>query len=122
MNKKIIAISVIALLVTVIPLGVKAHPGRTDGEGGHTNRSTGEYHYHHGYSEHDHYDMDGDGDIDCPYNFKDKTNQSSKEPSKPAVEEPAKPESKKDYTDILGVVLSVGLYVFLMFILPYLIR
>ena len=56
---------------------VLAHPGRTDGKGGHTNRSTGEYHYHHGYPEHDHYDMDGDGDRDCPYDFDKKTNHSS---------------------------------------------
>lgn len=124
MKKKIIAISVIVLMAASMPLVVKAHPGRTDSKGGHTNRSTGEYHYHHGYSAHDHYDMDGDGDIDCPYNFKDKTShsnktsKSSKEPSKPAVEEPAKSEPKKDYTAILAGVLSVGLYVFLMFILP----
>ena len=80
MKKPIITISALALimlLVIYMPLSVKAHPGRTDGNGGHTNRSTGEYHYHHGYSEHDHYDMDGDGDIDCPYNFKEKTNHSS---------------------------------------------
>lgn len=50
-----------------------AHPGKTDGKGGHINHSTGEYHYHHGYSEHQHYDMDGDGDADCPYSFDDKT-------------------------------------------------
>lgn len=31
-----------------------AHSGRTDGNGGHYNRSTGEYHYHHGYSAHQH--------------------------------------------------------------------
>lgn len=31
-----------------------AHSGRTDSNGGHYNRSTGEYHYHHGYSEHQH--------------------------------------------------------------------
>ena len=73
MKKKIIAISVAALMVASMALVVEAHPGRTDGSGGHTNHSTGEYHYHHGYSAHDHYDMDGDGDIDCPYNFKDRT-------------------------------------------------
>ena len=77
MKKKIIAIFVIALMVTVIPLVVKAHPGRTDGRGGHTNHSTGEYHYHHGYSAHDHYDMDGDGKKDCPYDFKDTTDHRS---------------------------------------------
>ena len=118
--KKIIAIFAIALMVTSIPLVVKAHPGRTDGKGGHTNRSTGEYHYHHGYSAHDHYDMDGDGDIDCPYNFDDQTSHSNK--NSQSSKAPSKSEPEKDYTDILGVVLSVGLYVFLMFILPNLIR
>lgn len=58
-------------------LGVNAHPGKTDGSGGHTDHNTGEYHYHHGYPEHDHYDMDGDGSIDCPYDFQDKTDHSS---------------------------------------------
>ena len=77
MKKKIITISVIALMLTSIPLGVKAHPGRTDSKGGHTNHSTGEYHYHHGYSAHNHYDMDGDGTIDCPYDFDDKTDRNS---------------------------------------------
>lgn len=38
-----------------------AHSGRTDSNGGHYNRSTGEYHYHHGYSAHQH--LDGV----CPY-------------------------------------------------------
>ena len=80
MKKTIIAISALALIMLVVssmPLSVKAHPGKTDGNGGHTNRSTGEYHYHHGYSAHDHYDMDGDGDVDCPYDFRDKTGASS---------------------------------------------
>ena len=48
---------------------VSAHSGRTDSNGGHYDRSTGDYHYHHGYSAHDHYDMDGDGDVDCPYEY-----------------------------------------------------
>lgn len=62
-------IAVVLSLTTV----VYAHPGRTDENGGHYNRSTGEYHYHHGYSEHQHYDMDGDGDVDCPYDFEEPT-------------------------------------------------
>jgi hypothetical protein len=37
-----------------------AHPGKTDKNGGHTDKSTGEYHYHHGYEAHQH-----DGDV-CP--------------------------------------------------------
>ena len=67
-----------AFIIAATLIGsVSAHPGRTDSNGGHTDRSTGEYHYHHGYSAHDHYDMDGDGDDDCPYDFKDKTGSSS---------------------------------------------
>ena len=130
MKKPIITISALALIVFMIasmPLSVKAHPGRTDGKGGHTNSSTGEYHYHHGYSEHDHYDMDGDGDIDCPYDFKDKTNhsskssQSSKKPTEPKNQAQSEPEPKKKDHSILAAILAFGLYVFFMFVLPSLI-
>lgn len=76
MKKVLLVISILVSLVS-ITLGVDAHPGRTDGAGGHTDSSTGKYHYHHGYSAHDHYDMDDDGDIDCPYEFKDKTEHIS---------------------------------------------
>lgn len=48
-----------------------AHPGGTDSKGGHTNHSTGEYHYHHGYPAHQHENGQ------CPYDFDDKTGQSS---------------------------------------------
>lgn len=60
-----------------LPICAFAHPGNTNGDGGHYDRSTGEYHYHHGYPAHDHYDMDGDGIIDCPYDFDDKTGENS---------------------------------------------
>lgn len=75
--KKVLFVISIIVLITSIALCVSAHPGRTDGSGGHTDHSTGEYHYHHGYPAHDHYDMDGDGDLDCPYDFDDKTDHSS---------------------------------------------
>ena len=76
--KKIIAFCILTLLVIVLlEVTVFAHPGRTDGDGGHTDNGSGEYHYHHGYSAHDHWDMDGDGDIDCPYEFDDKTDHNS---------------------------------------------
>ena len=54
----------IFLLCTIICLPSSAHSGRTDSRGGHTNRSTGEYHYHHGYPEHQH--TNGV----CPYDYK----------------------------------------------------
>ena len=59
------------ILLCALPITIAAHSGRTDGKGGHYNRSTGEYHYHRGYSAHDHYDINGDGIIDCPYEFED---------------------------------------------------
>lgn len=63
----------LAAVVMLLPLTALAHPGKTDGSGGHTDLSSGEYHYHHGYSAHQHYDMDGDGVVECPYDFKDDT-------------------------------------------------
>ena len=75
--KRIPRLLTVLLLLLYFPVVVKAHPGKTDSRGGHTNHSTGDYHYHHGYSAHDHYDMDGDGNVDCPYDFKDKTSSSS---------------------------------------------
>lgn len=75
--KKYSALIFISALISLLCFISFAHGGRTDSNGGHYDRSTGEYHYHHGYSAHDHYDMDGDGDIDCPYKFDDKTNHNS---------------------------------------------
>lgn len=54
------AFFVLAFII-LIAFSSYAHPGRTDGNGGHYNRSTGEYHYHHGYPEHQH-----PGGV-CPY-------------------------------------------------------
>ena len=113
MKKHLWILSILALSALVfgsLTLCVKAHPGRTDGNGGHTNRSTGEYHYHHGYSAHDHYDMNSDGVKDCPYDFDDKTehNHSSKS------------AKKRKESLSFGVIIAFGLYVFFMFILPFL--
>lgn len=59
------------LLCALFQCTASAHPGRTDSNGGHYNRSTGEYHYHHGYPEHQH-----ENGI-CPYSFEDKTGQNA---------------------------------------------
>ncbi len=72
--KKIILI--LFLLLFFLPLTVSAHKGRTDSNGGHYDRSTGEYHYHHGYPAHQH-----ENGI-CPYDYdvktkKNKNNSSS---------------------------------------------
>lgn len=65
------------IVVLCSSLVVSAHPGKTDGNGGHTDSETDEYHYHHGYPAHEHKDLDGDGTKDCPYDFDDKTGQNS---------------------------------------------
>lgn len=67
MKKSGIICVLMILLLTTISLG---HKGRTDSEGGHYDRSTGEYHYHHGYPAHQH--IDGI----CPYSYDDQTSSS----------------------------------------------
>lgn len=67
---------VVFYLLLVIAVPTSAHSGKTDGNGGHHDWSTGEYHYHHGYPAHQHYDIDNDGTIDCPYDFNDRTSHS----------------------------------------------
>lgn len=47
-------ILIFLLVLLIVCFNVYAHPGRTDGAGGHYNHSTGEYHYHHGEPEHQH--------------------------------------------------------------------
>lgn len=70
--KMLLQMSAIAALTIGCFTTSYAHPGRTDSNGGHYNRSTGEYHYHHGYPEHQH------PNGVCPYDFDDKTEDSSR--------------------------------------------
>lgn len=66
--------SVLALIVALMYLAVPAlaHSGRTDANGGHYNRATGEYHYHHGYPEHQH------PGGECPYDYHDATDYNDR--------------------------------------------
>lgn len=53
-----------AYLMATLGLSIiLAHPGRTDADGGHYDRSTGEYHYHHGYEAHQHENGE------CPFDY-----------------------------------------------------
>lgn len=74
--KKVFKISLILMSIVVIILGscvaVFAHPGKTDSDGGHFDRSTGEYHYHHGYPAHQHENGT------CPYDFKNNEKSTEK--------------------------------------------
>lgn len=60
----IILITAIIILV-ISAISCLAHSGRTDGRGGHYDRSSGEYHFHHGYSAHQH------PNGVCPYDDED---------------------------------------------------
>lgn len=48
MSKKGLNLTFCIILIFVFLITASAHPGRTDKNGGHYNRSTGEYHYHTG--------------------------------------------------------------------------
>lgn len=105
---------VIIPLIVVLSLFFPLHSGKTDGNGGHYNSASGEYHYHHGYSAHYHYDMDGDGIIDCPYEFDDKTNHnnsssnsSNKANNSTSIPEnnAEKPKNKITFGKAVGIVL-----------------
>lgn len=87
MRKFITLFLIILLLSSTV---VFAHPGGTDGAGGHTNHSTGEYHYHHGYPAHQH--TDGV----CPYDFDDQTNRSSNDVPKIEKDEYKEPSYRVD--------------------------
>lgn len=48
--KNALRIAAVMLLISIMSVNASAHPGRTDANGGHYNRKTGEYHYHNGGS------------------------------------------------------------------------
>ncbi len=59
--KKVFALVCLVLFAFSLAVVGFAHPGGTDGNGGHYVGNPGEYHYHHGYSAHQH------SDGVCPY-------------------------------------------------------
>ena len=90
--KKLISLMLVLLLLILFAFTVLAHPGRTDSNGGHYNRSTGEYHYHHGYPEHKH--INGE----CTYNFDDKTGSNSSSSNKNSYNYNTTAKSTTQYT------------------------
>lgn len=117
MRKRLLAF-LLAFLLLLSPT-VLAHSGKTDANGGHYDRSTGEYHYHHGYPAHQHYDMDGDGVADCPYDFDDKTDHSSRSDScsSHAVQSTPRPSPQKS-DDSKAKHISVGEIVVFIILAP----
>lgn len=103
--RRSIALLLVAFALTgALVIGVLAHSGDTDANGGHYNRSTGEYHYHHGYSAHSHYDMDGDGDIDCPYE------QETEKPKETTAVKETLPSASAKRESIVEILLEAGFF------------
>ena len=115
--KKIIPLFTLLIILAFSSM-VYAHPGRTDENGGHYDRSTGEYHYHHGYPAHQH-----ENGI-CPYNYDDKTfpdaearkpNSSSTTVEKSAIHFPSESTSAES----LFACIFSSLFLFLLLFILY---
>lgn len=83
--KRILPAFLCVVMCTVLAF---AHSGRTDGDGGHYDHSSGEYHYHHGYPAHQHEDGV------CPYGFDNQTRHNSGGGGKAAQSENREPTEK----------------------------
>lgn len=103
----------VLVLALLLSLPVLAHSGRTDSDGGHYDRFTGEYHYHHGYSAHQH-----EGG-QCPYDFDDRTGESSGSSSS-SEEDKNKPDEKEHPLSVLLKVLFFPVFIALVFFSPLL--
>lgn len=86
MRKTVLRFAVVVGFALFLCLGVSAHSGKTDAQGGHYNHATGEYHFHHGFPAHQH--VNGV----CPYDFEDRTGESSGTDG----------EEKLNFTDVTG--------------------
>jgi hypothetical protein len=109
-------IAIFIFVFTILCVNVYAHSGRTDGAGGHTNHSTGEYHYHHGQPAHQH------PDGICPYDDRYSDYSSEEEDNEiQTLEEyceengielgPVKQQDNFDEEEILLLLLDVGIIV-----------
>ena len=107
--KKELKIGLVLISIVAIILGscvvVFAHPGKTDSDGGHYDRSSGEYHYHHGYPAHQH------DNGTCPYDFDN--NEKSTESynrDKYATATTKEPITKKSQLDFISDYEKLGEY------------
>lgn len=94
MKKRARALLLFVILFVGIASMVYAHSGGTDANGGHYNRSTGEYHYHHGYGPHQH-----PGGV-CPYSSS--ANPSSSSSSTGSISSNAQKNNSDELTKVLN--------------------
>lgn len=103
--KRFVCVMLSLLLLCFLVTIAFAHSGKTDGNGGHYDRSTGEYHYHHGYPAHQH------DSGECPYDYKDETNHQSHSNKIPSE---SKDYDRSKISEILyyvTVAIWIGLYI-----------
>ena len=102
----------VLILALLLSLPVLAHSGGTDSNGGHN--GPGGYHYHHGYPAHQH-----EGG-ECPYDFDDRTGESSGTSSSSSEEDKDKPDEKEHPLSVLLKVLFFPVFIALVFFSPLL--
>ena len=95
----------VLVLALLLSLPVLAHSGRTDSDGGHN--GPGGYHYHHGYPAHQH-----EGG-ECPYDFDDRTGESSGSSSSSEEDKEEPEEEEHPFWAFLKGFFKVVLYIFL---------
>ncbi len=117
--KKSAVLSILSFLLISLVIPVFAHPGSLDENGGHYDRSTGEYHYHHGYSAHQH--TNGECPYDFHYNVDDDYNpnknsssssSSSYTPTEPTTKNSKyNPDADSSHFDqnTLPIIIGIGL-------------
>ncbi len=111
--KKFLSLILALIMVCSITL---AHSGRTDANGGHHNRSTGEYHYHHGYSAHQH-----ENGV-CPYSKINNATSTSNKNNSDTSSTPTSIAVQKDKDSNKATIDSLlGYGIIFIFISPYII-
>lgn len=104
MSKKGFNFTFCIILLFVFLMTASAHPGRTDKNGGHYNRSTGEYHYHSG-------EYAGRSQSSSSSSTKKKTTKET-ESSKPKKEASSQKKKKTTFWDVAKIILAVHLAFF----------
>ncbi len=102
----------VLVLALLLSLPVLAHSGGTDSNGGHN--GPGGYHYHHGYPAHQH-----EGG-ECPYDFDDRTGESSGTSSSSSEKNKDKPDEKEHPFWTFLKVLFFPVFIVLVFFSPLL--
>ena len=113
MMRKFIILLFSVFVLLALSITVSAHPGRTDSNGGHYNRDTGEYHYHNG--EYAGQNQDNDTNDYSYSEFVGPTTSytyNSNNLYSPTTEQNADTSSNSDKENGVGILLALFLVIF----------